>query len=165
MTDDEARELLRYERDVIRDDDGRREVKCYRSSGIRLVILGRPQVKKNSRDLFIDEKGKQRNRPPKVYRGWEKDAVIQLRTQWSRIVGRRRRSPLPRTVTLNAAIVSYIGKNQRPDASNLYEGPADALELAKVIENDAQIISHDGSRKRRDWNEPRVVIYLTEGKE
>lgn len=34
-----------------------------------------------------------------------------------------------------------------PDLSNLYQLPEDCLQSAKVIENDSQIDSHDGSRR------------------
>lgn len=34
-----------------------------------------------------------------------------------------------------------------PDTSNLYELPQDVLQTVKIIENDTQICSHDGSRR------------------
>lgn len=117
------------------------------------VIQGRPQVKKNSKRVIRDRRGQTRVVSSDEYHAWEQAAVLQLRAQW------RNRPPLEGL--WNASIVSYLGARQRPDASNLYEGPQDALQLAGVFHNDSQIVSHDGSRRRRDNARPRVEVYLT----
>lgn len=121
----------------------------------RFTILGVPQVKKNSRQLVV-RKGRPISLPGKPYREWAQTALLQLRSQW---MGQ---APIPRTTWLNAAIVSYQAKGQACDASNLYQGPEDVLQEARIIENDYQIVSHDGSRRLRDAANPRVEITLTE---
>ncbi len=75
------------------------------------------------------------------------EAILQLRVTWNR----KFRSP----------IVTYLPSSQTPDASNLYEGPQDALQAAGVIENDQQIQTHDGSDRLTDRLNPRVEITLT----
>lgn len=118
------------------------------------TVQGRPQVKKNRKQ--ITKSG--RLVSSKEYQQWEKDAVTQLQFQWNRkpAIDRLGR------IWLNAAIISYLGARQRPDADNLYAGPLDALQLAGILDNDYCIVSHDGSRRLRDKDNPRVEISLTE---
>jgi hypothetical protein len=97
------------------------------------------------------------------------NAADQLRTQWLPLF----HSPIPIGVELNAAIKSYLPTRRLTDASNLYEGPQDALKCctrwckhgcnrhAGVIADDVQIASHDGSRRLYDKEDPRVEITLT----
>lgn len=48
-----------------------------------------------------------------------------------------------------------------PDLSNLYQMPEDALEKAKIIDNDTLIDSHDGSRRLMSAsNEYILKIYI-----
>lgn len=63
----------------------------------------------------------------------------------------------------------YTKKNQKnkklPDLSNLYELPQDAMQKASVIENDSQIESHDGSRRKpshdgHDYIECKIYNFL-----
>lgn len=118
------------------------------------VIVGKPIVKKNRKRIVSNRKtGKPFIASSTEYSAWEKTAIAQLRQQWSG------RAPLEGE--WNAAIITYLAARQRPDASNLYEGPQDALERAGVLNNDFQIVSHDGSRRRRDAANPRVEITLT----
>jgi Holliday junction resolvase RusA-like endonuclease len=57
----------------------------------------------------------------------------------------------------------YFGnRKNEPDLSNLYQGIEDVLQKAGVIQNDKQIVSHDGSRKIFGES-ARVEIELTEG--
>lgn len=62
------------------------------------------------------------------------------------------------TDDLNARFIFYFPKSvfytkkgdrskKIPDQSNLYELPQDVMEKVKIIENDTQICSHDGSRR------------------
>lgn len=46
-----------------------------------------------------------------------------------------------------------------PDLSNLYELPQDALQKADVISDDANICSHDGSR-RRPGKETMLIVEI-----
>jgi Holliday junction resolvase RusA-like endonuclease len=119
----------------------------------RFVIEGKPITKKNSKRIVRRGSGRPFLISSDAYREWEASAVVQLRMQW--------RGKEPLEGEWNAAILSYLGPRQRPDASNLYEGPQDALQLAGVVVNDSQIVSHDGSRMTRDPTRPRVEITLT----
>lgn len=62
------------------------------------------------------------------------------------------------TCDLNAKFTFYFPKTvyftkkgerslKLPDISNLYELPQDVMQKIKIIENDTQICSHDGSRR------------------
>ena len=62
--------------------------------------------------------------------------------------------------------VYYTKKNQKSkkiaDLSNLYETVQDALQKANIIENDCQIESHDGSRRKPiDENKYYLEIILS----
>jgi len=123
---------------------------------IELTITGRPVVKKNSMQIARKRNSRLFLIANRLYKRWEDKAVLELKARW------QNKPPIPKTTKLNAKIVSYQGKNQRCDASNLYEAPQDALQKAGVIENDSCIISHDGSRRLSDPLHPRVEITLTE---
>lgn len=100
---------------------------------------------------------------------WQLEAAAQLRDQWSKVFC----IPIPKTVPLNAAIISYLPNKRLADASNLYQGPEDAMQAcnrhckpkcqkhAGVIEDDVAIEGHDGSGRRIDRARPRVEITLT----
>jgi Holliday junction resolvase RusA-like endonuclease len=90
----------------------------------------------------------------KYHRAWLKSAVEQLRWQWAD-------APIPKTMHVSAKIVSYLGTKRMIDASNLYQGPEDAMQLAGVLEDDVCIEDHDGSSRRYDKLNPRVEITLT----
>jgi Holliday junction resolvase RusA-like endonuclease len=129
----------------------------------KLLILGNPRVQKNSRAiLHVGGQGfcpvcKQRKGAKAILaedskvKKWRKNAVQQLQAQWIN-------KP---TITdpLVAILICYLGKRQRSDADNLAAGPLDALETAKVIKNDSQI-SEVVILRRKDWDDPRVEIYL-----
>lgn len=78
------------------------------------------------------------------------------------------------TCDINARFIFYFpktvyftknGERSRtiPDTSNLYELPADVLQKTRIIENDTQICSHDGSRRKpSDDNQYWLEIELTE---
>lgn len=62
------------------------------------------------------------------------------------------------TCDINLKLIFYFPKtvyftkkgerNQKlPDLSNLYQGPEDCLQKMQIINNDNQVISHDGSRR------------------
>lgn len=100
---------------------------------------------------------------------WAKAAAAQLRRQWESVF----REPLPKHVELNAAIVSYLPERRLIDASNLYQGPEDVLQVhqpkckprcklhASILEDDSAIRTHCGSDRLLDRRHPRVEITLT----
>ncbi len=138
----------------------------------RFVINGQPIVQKNSKTVRVmPARGKPgSHRCPhcsggihavmtlsKAARKWRGSAVQQLAAQWPY------RQSLPPNVLLNAQIVSYMKTRRTPDASNLYQGPEDAMqeEAAGVLVDDSCIASHDGCRRDYDPKKPRVEIVLT----
>lgn len=141
-----------------------------------LTIHGRSIVLKN-RHQIVNIGKEQRIVSSNAARKWVESCAAQLRAQWAPVF----REPIPKSVLINAAIVTYLPTRQLPDASALYEAPQDALQActrqceakrmknpgwvcrkhAGVIENDVQVCSHDGSRRLYDKNNPRVDIVLT----
>ena len=116
----------------------------------KFTILGNPPVKKNS--MQITRQGGLV--PSAAYRAWIRGAVFQLRSQWKRL-------PMAVSIELHVKFTFYLGARQKPDLSNLYEAPQDAMEVAGIISNDYWIVSHDGSRRLRDSKNPRIEIELT----
>ena len=115
----------------------------------KFVILGNPPVKKNNM-----VKTKWGLLPSKAYRSWISGAVFQLKAQW-------KGAPIASGIFLHARFTFYLGARQKPDLSNLYEAPQDAMEDAGIIYNDYWIVSHDGSRRLRDNENSRIEIELT----
>ncbi|MEL6544370.1 MAG: RusA family crossover junction endodeoxyribonuclease [Myxococcota bacterium] len=116
------------------------------------VIHGMPVISKNRRPIFRGKSGKPFIGKSRQLRDWQQSAVAQLKAQWGD------RPPIEGPV--NAKIVTYRAKRQSGDASGWYQAPEDALEAAGILKNDHQIESHDGSRRDRDWENPRVEIEL-----
>lgn len=108
----------------------------------RLTIKGHPAILKNSKQV-VTIKGRKVPIESKAARRYRKSAMPQLKQQWA--------GKPPIAERVNAAIVSYGAWKEdggnTPDASNLYQMPEDLLQAAKVIEDDRQIVSHDGSRR------------------
>lgn len=65
------------------------------------------------------------------------------------------------TEPINVKFLFYLDSKRKPDLSNLYELPQDALEAAGIIENDHLIHGHDGSRRLYDKANPRTEIEIT----
>lgn len=86
-----------------------------------------------------------------------KEATRQITGQWKPVF----RSPIPKRIEVNAAIVSYLKTQRDTDADNLYAAVHDAMEAAEVLVDDCQIRTHDDSDRRIDRKFPRVEITLT----
>jgi Holliday junction resolvase RusA-like endonuclease len=114
----------------------------------KIVILGAPPSKKNSKvwtGKYLVSNSK--------YQKWEKHAILQAKTQW-------KGAPLDTWLRMTAAF--YLPTARKSDLSNLYEAPQDMLEKAGILTNDNLIVSHDGSRRYIDRDNPRMEIHLTE---
>jgi len=137
------------------------------------VVYGRPCSQKNSKGAVIHkaQPGKPAQRCPacgsrivatvinsKRAVQWRRLALEQLTAQW-------KYEAIPKSIPINAAIVSYLPTARLIDADNLYAGPGDALQEAGILEDDCSIVSHDGSRRRIDRKKPRVEITLTPARE
>lgn len=119
-------------------------------SCVQLVIMGRPVSWKNSARII---RGRIPIKNPAQKR-WAKSAVAQLSEQW-------REDPLPKSLKLNASIVSFLPTRGIVDSDNLYGGPHDVMESAGVLENDSSIQTHDGSDRLYNKQAPRVEITLS----
>ncbi len=118
-----------------------------------LTILGSPATKKNSQRIALNKRtGGRFILQAAKHDSWAESAVLQLRSQW-------RRPALLGPVNL-AAIV--YRKARTGDLLNYLAAISDALEAAKVVGNDRQIVSLNGSRLEHDSKRPRVELELTE---
>lgn len=128
----------------------------------KLIIIGNPMVKKNSRDIVRNKKtGRMYPIKSHALSEFEFDAAEQLKEQLPRSsVTGSLFPPFPLDEPLHIKFLFYRKNNIRVDLSNLYEFPQDVLQRAGIIENDCIIESHDGSRKFVDAENPRTEIYI-----
>lgn len=121
------------------------------------VIKGNPMIKKNGRPIHVNRhSGRAFIGKSKRLADAEKDALAQIQAQCGDIS-----EPLPITYPVHVMFLFYRGDRRACDLSNLYEFPQDILQEAGILENDALILSHDGSRKRYDKKNPRTEIYVS----
>ena len=106
---------------------------------IKLTILGQTPSKKNTH-MIRRHKGKTWISPNKAYQEWEEIAALQLRNQAMQYEIREITKPV------HCKFLIYRATKIKADRLNLYQSVEDALEKAGVIEDDFQIVSHDGSR-------------------
>jgi len=135
---------------------------------LRLVIVGPPFSFKRAKQV-VTVNGHASIGLTTNAKHYMRDAVGQLRAQWALLF----REPIPRHIELNAAIRSYLPTRRTTDASNLYQGVEDAMQVcgpkckvgckmhAGVLTDDAQIRTHDGSDRLYDKHNPRVEITLS----
>ena len=108
---------------------------------IKLVILGQTPSKKNThRSMYSRSKRRFIIAPSEKCLEWENLAVLQLMHQMNEM------GLETITASVHCKILVYRATKIRADRLNLYQSVEDALERAGVIENDFQIVSHDGSR-------------------
>lgn len=120
---------------------------------LRLTIAGIPRTKKNSQRV-VPRGGRHIPLPSKAWADWAADAVPKIEA-WAQRV-----KLAPLAYPLNCAAVFYRDA-LRGDAVGFYQGLADLLEKAGIVEDDKWIVSWDGSRLRKDASRPRVELVLT----
>jgi len=132
---------------------------------MKLIISLAPRTKKNHGRL-VRAKGRQFLLPSKTWQVWCDTAVIRLDRppqllgwEWAGL-GIVEDVLLP-DQALNCAAVFYRDA-RRGEAVGYYQGLADLLEKRRVITNDVQIVSWDGTRMSLDPSNPRTVVELTE---
>ena len=121
-----------------------------------ITLIGRPITKKNHQQMVVAGNGRKFLIQSKAYRQYEKDCLKQLMYLYK-----------GKTITgqLSMKALYYMPTKARPDLLNLLQASADILEKAKVIENDKNIYSFDGSRIAGvDKLNPRCEITLEEVK-
>ena len=116
-----------------------------------LIISGAPRTKKNSQQI-VQAGGRPRVIQSAQHRAWESRAVLELRQQW------HPREPLRVPVRLTATVYRERAVG---DLLNYLAAVSDALERARVVDDDRLILSLDGSRLAKDAARPRVELTLT----
>lgn len=133
---------------------------------LKLVIVGRPITKKNSQMIVVTKRGQKFLIPGKLYSDYEREACRSIRDQMNRCNGDFK--TIEGDVHVQAL---YWMPNRRgwPDLLGVEESTADILEAKnkrlkekeriRIIDNDRNIISWDGSRIMGvDPENPRVEI-------
>jgi Holliday junction resolvase RusA-like endonuclease len=121
---------------------------------IKLILTGRPITKKNSQRIVNPGKHRPFLIQSKQYLDYEKSCLWQITGQY-----------YGDTITDNISLKAlyWMPTKAFPDLANLLGATCDILEKAKVISNDKNIISFDGSRiMGKDKDNPRVEIELIE---
>jgi Holliday junction resolvase RusA-like endonuclease len=116
-----------------------------------LVIPGQPATKKNSQ-VARCVNGKPVVLQSKAYRAYEKMALKALLA-------------CPRTEFSGPVVVTvhyWLKDKRRPDLNNLMAATADILEKARLITDDREIVSWDGSRIMGTSPNPRAEITIKE---
>ena len=119
---------------------------------MRIVIYGAPRTKKNSSQI-VKLHGRYCVIPSKVYKEYEKEALVQIKPP---------KTPIAKEV--NVRCLYYMPTRRRVDLCNLLEATCDILVKAKVLQDDNSgvVVGHDGSRVLYDKDKPRVVVYIEE---
>ena len=123
-----------------------------------LTILGAPRTKKTSNRL-VRVRGRHRILPSAANETWTRAAVLQLQAVRARMEDYAWETVEPTTPVKCRALV-YRDAN-RGDLIGYLQAIADALEEARVVQNDRLIVAWDGSRMFVDKANPRVEIELT----
>ena len=121
---------------------------------VNITLIGRPITKKNHQQMVVAGNGRKFLIQSKAYRQYEKDCLKQLMYLYKgkTIEGQ-----------LSMKCLYYMPTKAKPDLLNLLQASADILEKARVIENDKNIYSFDGSRiMGKDKLNPRCEITLEE---
>ncbi len=118
---------------------------------LSFTLSGPPRTKKNHNRLF-----RGRLLPSKAFAEWNDSAQMQL----AGVRGRVPVSLLPIHSEVNCRAVFYRQANVG-DAVGFYQALGDALEEGRIVVNDRQIVSWDGSRILKDAANPRVEVTLS----
>jgi Holliday junction resolvase RusA-like endonuclease len=115
-----------------------------------MTIYGAPRTKKTSNRILQFGKFK-KIVPSEQYIRWQASAVPQMRVAWA---GR-----VAVNYPVNVRAVFYRDAN-RGDLIGYMQALADALQTARVLEDDRFVVSWDGTRMRVDRKRPRVEIEI-----
>lgn len=118
---------------------------------INIILKGRPITKKNHQRIVVA--GNRRFVvQSKRYLEYESDCLWQIRDQCDVMTKEK----------VSLQVLYYLpDKRSRPDLINLLQATCDILEKGRVIENDRNIVSFDGSRIIGiDSVLPRAEIYI-----
>lgn len=120
------------------------------------VIPGPPRTLKNHG--WRTKSGKQM--PSKAYQAWNQTAQLHLLDWKLKMRQYGEHAPLlPITVPVNCRALFYRDR-LAGDAVGYFQGLADTLEEARIVENDVLVVSWDGSRLFKDAANPRIEVTL-----
>lgn len=126
---------------------------------MRIIISGAPRTKKNHGGIvMVGGKNVPRRPvllPSKEWRAWAKAA--ELIVNGEKLGLKLHNALLSCDVNCKA---TFYRDRAIGDAAGYYQGVADLLEDRKVVADDRQIVSWDGSRLEVDRTTPRTVIEL-----
>jgi len=119
---------------------------------LKITLYGKPITKKNSMQI-ISCGGRPRLIQSKAYREYEKLCLAQF-PSWGNIVGMC-------STPIQVTCLYYLKDKRKTDLTNLLAATHDILQKAEIIEDDALIVSLDGSRiVGVDKDNPRVEIEI-----
>ena len=117
-----------------------------------ITITGETPSKKNSRNLFV-KNGRMMNLPSKRYAEWEKDALLQLQSQFKGCAEGK--------VTI--AYTFYVGTLRRKDVDNMIASVNDVLVKAGlIIDDDWQHLAIGAGDAELDRDNPRAELFIEE---
>ena len=117
---------------------------------MKLTIHGKPISWKNSRNIAVVN-GRRIVVKNQRQVDWLSDAIVELRSQYKGYAIKDK--------GLTVELVCYCGSGRMPDIDNIAAGVLDALERARIIENDSQI-DRLVIERSMDMDDPRVEILL-----
>ena len=121
---------------------------------LTIILKGRPITKKNSQQIVLAKNGRRFVVQSKQYLQYEEDCLWNIKAQY--------RGHKAITDKVNLQALYYMPDKRVPDLINLLQATCDILEKARVIDNDKDIISFDGSRIMGvDKLNPRCEIRIT----
>jgi Holliday junction resolvase RusA-like endonuclease len=119
---------------------------------VKLNLIGRPITKKNSQRIVLTKNNKRFIIQSKQYLDYENNCLWQLKAQYKDETIKSK---------LNLKAYYYMPDRRIPDLINLLQSTCDILEKARIIENDKNIISFDGSKIMGiDKENPRAEIII-----
>lgn len=123
------------------------------TAALTLILLGAPRTKKNH-GRVIKRGARKFHVQSEAYESWNDSvqkqlAMFRASTDWK----------LPLRCPLNCRAL-FMRDAERGDAVGYYQGLADALQNGGIVEDDALIVSWDGSRLLKESENPRVIVSL-----
>jgi Holliday junction resolvase RusA-like endonuclease len=123
-----------------------------RTSPLSIVLIGAPRTKKNHGKV-IKRGGRKFHVSSDAYEAWNASVQMQL------AMARAKESDLPFRGHVNVRAFFYRHADVG-DAVGFYQGLADALQEGRILENDRQIRSWNGSLLLTDAANPRTVVTI-----
>ena len=92
--------------------------------------------------------------PAAEHKAWFTPALLQARIVRARV--------MPRTLTEQVNVAAVFWRDAyRGDALGYFQALGDLLQAAKIVENDEQCVTWDGSRLEKDASRPRIDVVIT----